>query len=188
MVAGGPSGGVVGNGGGACQNPWRRARGKRFPARFCWLLWGEVYPAGHCGPRRREIPEADGGGRAAPDPGWPGWRCRIRAGFESEGRHLVHLVTDVQREVVQGAANDGVGAVVQRLEWRYVAVPPHEHCRRAGEVVGQLRRRAAAVLCLVAECSAALSVLENCSRKIFGGISGESKNWPGKMSGEPNTS
>ncbi len=43
-------------------------------------------------------------------------------------------------------------------------------------------RRAAVVLCLVAVCSAALSVLENVRR-----ISGESKNWPGKMSGEPNT-
>jgi hypothetical protein len=61
---GGPSGGVVENGGGACKNPWRRARGKRFPARFCWLLWSEVYPAGHRGPRRREIREAYGGGRA----------------------------------------------------------------------------------------------------------------------------
>jgi len=29
-----------------------------------------------------------------------------------------------------------------------------------------------------AECSAALSVLENCSRKVFEGSSGESKNWP----------
>ncbi len=35
------------------------------------------------------------------------------------------------------------------------------------------------MLCLVAVCSAALNVLENCSRKILGGISGESKNWPG---------
>jgi hypothetical protein len=44
------------------------------------------------------------------------------------------------------------------------------------------------MFCLVAVCSAALNVLENCSRKILGGISGESKNWPGKMSGVPNTS
>ncbi len=134
---------MVENGGGGCKNPWRRARGKRFPARFCWLLWGEVYPAGRSGPRRQEIPEADGGGRAAPDHGYRGRPYRIRAGFESEGRHLVHLVADPQRELVQGAANDCVGAVVQRLERRYVAVPPHEHCRCAGEVVGQLRRRPA---------------------------------------------
>jgi hypothetical protein len=39
----------------------------------------------------------------------------------------------------------------------------------------------------VAVCSAALIVLENCSRKILEESSGESKNWPGKMSGEPNT-
>ncbi len=65
----------------------------------------------------------------------------VRAWFESEGGNLVHLVADAQREVVKGAANDGVGAVVQRLERRYVAVLPHEHCRCAGEVVGQLRRR-----------------------------------------------
>jgi hypothetical protein len=75
------------------------------------------------------------------NPGQHRRRCRIRAWLESEGRHLVHLVADAQREVVKGAANDGVGAVVQRLERRYVAVPPHEHCRCAGEVVGQLRRR-----------------------------------------------
>ena len=31
--------------------------------------------------------------------------------------------------------------VVQRLERRYVAVPPHKHCRCAGEVVGQMRQR-----------------------------------------------
>jgi hypothetical protein len=177
------------NGGGVCKNPWRRARGKRFPARFSWLLWSEVYAAGRRGPRRREVPEAYGGGRAAPNPGQCRQRCRIRAWFESEGRHLVHLVADAQREVVKGAANDGVGAVIQRLERRYVAVLPHEHCRCAGEVVGQLRRQpwAAAVLCLVAECSAVLNVLENCSRKISG-VSGESKNCPGKMSGVPNTS
>ncbi len=54
---------MVENGSGACKNPWRRPRGKRFPARFCWLLWGEVYPAGRRGPRRREIPKADGGGQ-----------------------------------------------------------------------------------------------------------------------------
>jgi hypothetical protein len=76
---------------------------------------------------------------------------------------LFHLVADVQREVVKGAANDGERAVVPRLEWRYVGVPPHEHRWCAGEFIGELRRRrgwAAAVLCLVAECSAVLSVLE----------------------------
>ncbi len=45
--------------------------------------------------------------------------------------------------MVKGAANDGVGTVVQRLERLHVAVPPHEHHRCAGEVVGQPRRRPA---------------------------------------------
>ncbi len=64
MVVGGLSGGVVENGSRACKNPWRLARGKRFPARFCWLLWGEVYPAVRRGPWRR-IPEADIGRQVA---------------------------------------------------------------------------------------------------------------------------
>jgi hypothetical protein len=90
---------VVKNGGGACKNPWRLAREKQFPAQFCWLLWGEVYPAGRRGPWRGKIPEADGGGWAALDPGLRRWRCRVGAGLESEGRHLVLLVADAQREV-----------------------------------------------------------------------------------------
>jgi hypothetical protein len=85
---------------------------------------------------------------------------------------------DAQCEVVERAADDGVGTVVQRLERRYVAVSPHEHHRSAGKVVGQPRRRLAG----------GGGVLENCSRKSFGGVSGESKNCPGKMSGVPNTS
>jgi hypothetical protein len=107
------------------------------------LLWGEKYPVGHRGPWWWEVSEADGGGRAAPYPGKRGQRCRIGEGLKSEGRHLVLLVTDAQHEVVQGAANDGVGAVVLRLERRYVAIPPHEHCRCAGEVVRKLRRQPA---------------------------------------------
>jgi hypothetical protein len=82
------------------------------------------------------------GGRA-PNPGQRRRRCRIHAWFESEGRHLVHLAADAQREVVEGAVDDGVGTVVQRLERRYVAVQPHEHHRCAGEVDGQPRRRLA---------------------------------------------
>ena len=114
-----------------------RARGKRFPARFGWRFRGEVYPAGCHGPRRWKVPEADGGGRAAPNSGQRGRRSWVGAGFESEGRDLVHPVADAQCEVVERAANDGVGTVVQRLERRYVAVSPHEHHRSAGEVVGQ---------------------------------------------------
>ena len=86
---------------------------------------------------------AYGGGRAAPNSGQRGWRSRVGAGFESESRDLVHPVADAQREVVQRTANDGVGAVVQGLERRYVAVSPHEHHRSAGEVIRQPRRRLA---------------------------------------------
>jgi hypothetical protein len=89
---------------------------------------------------RGKIPEAYGRGRAAPDPGLRRWRFRVGAGFESEGGCLVLLVADAQRKVMQGAANDGVGAVIQWLEQRYVAIPPHEHHRCVGEVIGQLRR------------------------------------------------
>jgi hypothetical protein len=127
----------------ACKNPWRLARGKRFPERFCWLLWGKVQPAGRCGPGRGKISEADYGERAAPDSGLHGRCCRVGAGFEAEGRHLVLLVADAQCEVMQRAANDGIGAVDKRLERWYAAVPPHEHSRCAGKVVRQLRRRLA---------------------------------------------
>ncbi len=48
-------------------------------------------------------------------------------------------------------------------------------------------RWAASVLCLVEWCSAALNVRENCVRISYEGGSGESKNWPGKLSDEPNT-
>jgi hypothetical protein len=172
------------------QKPLAACQGKTVPGAVRLVALGRSVSACRSGPRRREVPEADGGGRATPNPGQRRRRCRIRAWFVSEGRHLVHLVADVQREVVKGAANDSVGAVIQRLELRYVAVPLMNtvgaRVRSSGSCGGG--RWAAAVLCLVAECSAALNVLENCSRKILGGISSESKNWPGKMSGVPNTS
>jgi hypothetical protein len=53
-------------------------------------------------------------------------------------------VDTLSSEMLQGAAKDGIGAVVERLERQYVAIPPHEHCRCTGEVVGQLRRQPAA--------------------------------------------
>jgi hypothetical protein len=132
-----------------------------------------MYPAGNSGPGRGKSRKQTAAGRRPPDPGLRVRRFRVGAGFELEGRHLVLLVTDAQREVMQGAAVVGVGAVVKWLERRYVAVPPHKHRRCTGQVVGQLLQRAAAVLCLVEVCSAALSVLENCPRKNFEGNSGE---------------
>ncbi len=172
------------------QKPLSACQGKMVPGAVLLVAVGQSVPGR---PPRPLVGENPGSGwrrvgrRPAPDPGLRGRRCGVGAGLESEGGHLVLLVADAQREVVQGAANDGVGAGVQRLERRYVSVPPHEHRRCAGEVVGQLQWPLAAELCPVAVCSAALSVLENCSRKMLEGSSGESKNWPGKMSGEPNT-
>ncbi len=143
------------------QKPLAAGQGKRFPARFCWLLWGEMYPAGRRGAWWGKIPKADDGGWAAPDPGLRRRRGGVSAGFESEGGHLVLLVANAQREMMHEAAKDGIGAVVERLKRRYVAFLPHEHSRCMGQVVGQLQRRAAAVLCLVEGCLPALSVLEN---------------------------
>jgi hypothetical protein len=80
----------------------------------------------------------------APDPGLHGRCCRVGAGLESEGRHLVLLVANAQREVMQGAANNGVGAVIKQLERRYMAVPPHKHRQCVGEVIRQLQWRPAA--------------------------------------------
>ncbi len=116
---------------------------KQFPVQFCWLLRGEMNPAGRRGPRREKIPEADGGGQAAPDPGLRRRCSGVGAGFKLESGHLVPLVADAQRKTMQGAANDGVGAVIEWLKRRYVAVPPHEHRWCVGEVIGQAQRRAA---------------------------------------------
>ncbi len=103
-------------------------------------------------------------GRAKTPGGWPGeigfrhgfagccgTKCTLRAAAatgggkfrkrSAAGGQFVLLVADAQREMVQGAAKDGVGAIIERLKWRHVAVPPHEHCRCACQVVGQLRRQ-----------------------------------------------
>ncbi len=109
-VAGGPSSGVVENGGSACKNPWWLARGKRFPVLFCWLLWGVMYPVCRRSSWPGKILEADTGGQASSDPGLRRWRGRVSAGLEPEGGHLVFLV-------------------VERLERRCVAVPPNKHRR-----------------------------------------------------------
>jgi hypothetical protein len=67
-----------------------------------------------------------------------------------------------------------------------VALDKHCQCAESSSFVGG--RRAAAVLCLVEGCSAAaLNVRENCIRNSSEGSSGKFKNWPSKMSGEPDT-
>jgi hypothetical protein len=86
------------------------------PGAVLLVLWGKMYPTGRRGPRRGKIPKADGGGRAATDPGLRRWRGRLGAGFEPEGGHLVLLVANAQREVMQGAAKDGIGAAVEQLK------------------------------------------------------------------------
>jgi hypothetical protein len=124
------------------QKPLAACQGKTVPGMVLLVAVGRSVPGGPSQPLAGgKILEADGGGRAAPDPGLHGRRCGVGAGLESEGGHLVLLVADAQREVVQGAAKDGVGAVVQRLERRYVSVMPHKHHRSAGEVGRQLPRR-----------------------------------------------
>jgi hypothetical protein len=110
-------------------------------AEFCRILRNSVCFSKNSVFRRKS--KTHFRGHPTPDPGLHRRRCKVGAGFESEGGHLVLLVADVQREVMQGAANDGVGAIVQRLERQYVVVPPHEHRRCAGEVIGQLRRQMA---------------------------------------------
>jgi hypothetical protein len=123
------------------QKPLAACQGKTVPGAVQLVALERSVPGGPPRPPAAGNPGSVRWLGGAPNPGQRRWRCRVRAWFESEGRHLFHLVADAQHEVVEGAANDGVGAVVQRLERRYVAVPPHEHCRCAGEVVGQLRRR-----------------------------------------------
>jgi hypothetical protein len=77
--------------------------------------------------------------RAATAPG--GGKSRKRTAAGGRPQTLGSAVGAVR--LVQGAANDGVGAIVQRLERRYVSVPPYENHRCVGEVIGQLRWRSA---------------------------------------------
>jgi hypothetical protein len=91
-------------------------QGKMVPGAVLLVVVGRMYPAGCRGPWRWKIPEADSDGRAVPDPGLHRRRGRVGAGFEPEGGHLVFLVDNAQCEVMQGAAKDGVGAVLELLE------------------------------------------------------------------------
>jgi hypothetical protein len=97
-----------------------------------------MYPAGPRDDWWGKIPEADGGMRAAPDPGLRRWRSGVGAGLSQRVDTLSSLSqADAQREMMHGAAKDGEGAVVERLKRRYVAVPPNQHFRCAGQVVGR---------------------------------------------------
>jgi hypothetical protein len=83
--------------------------------------------------------------------------------------------------VVQGAAKDGVGAFVERLEQRYVALPPDKHSQCAGPIIWQLQWQ------LAGRSGVVSSGRVFGSTQFFKGNSEESKNCPGKMSGELNT-
>ncbi len=56
---------------------------------------------------------AAGWAPAAPGPRLCRRHCGVGAWIQPASRHLVLLVSDAQDEVVQGAAKDGVGAVVE---------------------------------------------------------------------------
>jgi hypothetical protein len=95
------------------QKPLAACQGKTVPGAVRLVALGRSVPGGP--PRPPAAGSPGSVRRRAPHPGQRRRRCRIRAWLESEGRHLVHLVADAQREVVKGSANDGVGTVVQRL-------------------------------------------------------------------------
>ncbi len=83
---------------------------------------GRNVPGGPLRPWWGEIPEADGSRWEPLTLGCAGGAVGSVQVF-SRSETLV-LVADVQREVMQGAANDGVGAVIKQLERQYMAVPP----------------------------------------------------------------
>jgi hypothetical protein len=96
------------------QKPLAACQGKTVPGAVQLVTLGRSVPGG---PPRPPVVGNPGSVRRRAGGPEPRRRCRIRAWFESEGRHLV---ADAQREVVKGAADDGVGTVVQQLERRYV--------------------------------------------------------------------
>ncbi len=68
-----------------------------------------------------EIPEADNRWEA-PSPGLCWRHCGVTAGLQPECRHIVHLVANLQSEVVQGPPQDGVRAIIEWLEGRDISV------------------------------------------------------------------
>jgi hypothetical protein len=73
------------------------------------MLWGKTYPAGRHDPRQWKISEADGGGRAAPDPGKSRRRCRIcrRRSLGTSGRKVPDLAEDHVLEIQGPPAGNG---------------------------------------------------------------------------------
>ncbi len=73
------------------QKPLAAGQGKTVSGAVLLVAVGRSVPDGLPRPLVGKIPEADGGGWAAPDPGLRRRRCRIGAGLESDGGHLVLL-------------------------------------------------------------------------------------------------
>ncbi len=64
------------------QKPLAAGQGKTVPGAVPMAAAGQMYPAGCRGAPCGKIPEADVGGRAAPDPGLRRRRGRVHTGFE----------------------------------------------------------------------------------------------------------
>jgi hypothetical protein len=96
-----------------------------------------------------KIPKADDR-PVAPSLWFCRWFCGVVARLQPECQYLVHLA-DLLGEVMQGPLQDGIGAVVERLEGWDMCVPLGEDC----EYVGQGFQQQSAgppgggVLCLV---------------------------------------
>jgi hypothetical protein len=69
------------------------------------------------------------------------WQCgEVQAGLEAAGRDGVGPVTDLDVEPVPAAGQHVVGAVVERLQRRHVAVSAYQDCRGSQQVSRQLVR------------------------------------------------
>jgi hypothetical protein len=122
------------------QKPLAACQGKTVPGAVQLVVLERSVPGGPPRPPAAGNPGSVRRPGGAPNPGQRRRRCRVRAWFESEGRHLFHLVADAQHEVGEGAANDGVGAFVQAAGAAVCGRP----ASRTLTVRGRGRRAAAA--------------------------------------------
>jgi hypothetical protein len=105
-----------------------------------------MHPEGRRDSLRGKIPQADDRWVAL-SLWFCRWFCGVVARLQPECQHLVHLVADLLGEVMQGPPQDGIGAVVERLEQWDMFVPLDDDCEYMGQGVRQ--QSAAVVLCLV---------------------------------------
>jgi hypothetical protein len=73
-----------------------------------------------------------GGGKSQKQTAAGRWYCGVSGGLQSDGGHLVLLFANAQGEKVQGSVKESVGAVVEQLERRDMAVPPGEDYQHSG--------------------------------------------------------